>query len=245
MSIQAKNYATQHSRQAEVLNQPHYVASLFRDLELEGMHICQSELVRGELYIIETYPVYRPNFEEGVNTGVATVVETAIPAVFQVETLKSAFGKEGLLVLKVPEDEAKKTATFLKGVKDLGLYQATEKVEESNLEDETKQALYNAFSTATSYARTILETTQRELQSARSGKAGKAFLDINDKRACLLLGVSESSILAAEGQAAESAMNRLAEKLAEVLRPNIEKNTELEVLKAEMEELRKLIAKKQ
>jgi hypothetical protein len=240
-AIQPKKYITQSATQAEFASRPRYVITFFRDLDISKMGICRPTLKRCELSLIESYPFYLPSAQALVELGRVQIVEKIAEALHQVESLRSAFGREGLTVLELSPEEARELDRALQGLDELSLDEAINKVRTLTKHPQIGKAaqdILNGLETAKQYALGILTTTRQEIQRAKSGKAGRADLDSNDAQACRLLGVSETSVLSSEGEATHSAIKTLAEQFAKAIKP--ESSSLEELVKAQAEAIEAL-----
>jgi hypothetical protein len=214
--LKPKNFHFKETTRAAMMNKPFYVFTPLRDLEVRDMGLCFRELHRCELQLVETYPKYTPSYQALLESGQLIIEEKMIPASSQVLTLQEAFGREGLRAIDCDYSDAVRINTYLNKVKGLTLMEAIEWFN-TNVEDkEIKDILAESFREAFIHATAVINVTRREVQNARSGKSGKAFIDDRDSLFAQLIGVTELSILAPEGAAANNNVANLVSQLSNV-----------------------------
>lgn len=227
-----------------------YAFNPFRTLDISEMRLCKSIIRRFELTLIETFPRHKPHYETLIDTGRLVMSEVMVPAILQVESLVDAYQSEGMVYFDISAEEAVELYNQLEGLEEMTLQEALSAIQKnSNIPQSQKDILVGSLTQCIAYAKSVLAETQREIQSTKSGKKGKSFLDSRDQLACRLLGTSESSIHSAEAESANSRVDRLADRIASSITGGSDNDlkeivkaqaTALEALKKKIESLEKV-----
>lgn len=242
-----KNYQFGELTKAAALNRPLYVFTPLRDVNTSKMNICFRNLPRCSVQLVETFPRYAPSHEALVQNGQLIIEEKMIAAQLQVLTLQEAFGREGLTAIDCTYETAVEVNDYLQTVKPMALRQAIQWFKDNVKDESVKAILIDSFTKAYEYANGVIGVTRKEIQSARSGRAGKSYIDPRDSLYAELIGVTELSILAPEGAAANNTINSLVSQLAGVLGNNNQQVGIADLVAAlaqqseELQQLRKLV----
>lgn len=212
-TLKPRNFQFKERTKAAKLNASLYVFTPLRDLNVRNMHIAEREIPRCQLVLIETFPEIHPSYQALVESGQLVFVEEMIPALYQIETLQEAFKKEGLTAVDCDYDVAVELQSYLESVKGLSLLKAIEFFYENVKDENIRQILVDSFRKSYDFAMGVLGTSRREIQSARSGRKGKSFIDRRDSLFCRLTDTTELSILAPEGAAAQNTIKDVAAAL--------------------------------
>lgn len=216
-NLKARNFQFEQQTRAARLNAALYVFTPLRDLDLRKLNICFPRMNRCEMYLIETYPVYRPDPAALVESGQLIIQERMVPAQLQILTLQESFKREGLVAIDCDLETAQEIEAILQEVKGMSLPRAISHIRTKYAGEQFTPILVEAFTEALRHATGVLNVTRREIQNARSGKAGKAFIDERDSLFCTLTETPELSLLAPEGQAAHNNVTNLVNQLSSAL----------------------------
>src|SRR5262249_11257871 len=123
----------------------------------------------------------------------------------------------GFTAINCDYDLAVEINEHLQNVKDMPLMEAVNYFYGNVKDKSTRDILIKSFQTANTFATGVLNVTRREIQKARSGRAGKSFIDKRDSLFCDLTGATQLSILAPEGAAAQNTIKSLVSELSGAL----------------------------
>ena len=253
-NLTPKNFQFESNTRAASLNKGLYVFSPLRDLDfgIMNMLICHRKMERVRLYFIETFPVYRPSSQSLVETGMYILEERMVPAQLQISTLQEAFGNEGLTAIDCSLRTAQEIQEVFDEVRDMSLVKAIEHLYREYPDKQYTNIIVKAFTKALEHARAVLQVTRREIQNARSGKAGKSFIDDRDDLFCALTEITPLSLLSPESQSEKTNLTAALAEFAKTFgirtpaapsEQSQELNDILDIMKKQQEQIEKLQAR--